>query len=90
MLGDVVCGGFAQPIRGGFCNEIYIAANGEARSLLVVNNILKACLAMRGDGIDVGIAGLIHNRRNYPREREVLARFAEAVQVPVIAEVPRS
>ena len=90
VLGDVVCGGFAQPLRGGFCREIYVVANGEARSLLVVNNILKACASMRREGIDVGVAGLIHNRRNYPGENDILAKFSEAVQVPVIAEIPRS
>ncbi len=90
VLGDVVCGGFAQPIRGGFCREIYIVANGEARSLLVVNNIMKACRTMRAEGLDVGIGGLIHNRRNYRNEEALISSYADAVGIPVIADIPRS
>lgn len=41
VLGDVVCGGFAMPIREGKAQEIYIVASGEMMALYAANNICK-------------------------------------------------
>ena len=41
VLGDVVCGGFAMPIREGKAQEIYIVASGEMMALYAANNISK-------------------------------------------------
>lgn len=41
VLGDVVCGGFAMPIREGKAKEIYIVASGEVMALYAANNISK-------------------------------------------------
>ncbi len=41
VLGDVVCGGFAMPIREGYAKEIYIVASGELMALYAANNICK-------------------------------------------------
>ena len=41
VLGDVVCGGFAMPIREGKAEEIYIVASGELMALYAANNIAK-------------------------------------------------
>jgi nitrogenase iron protein NifH len=90
ILGDVVCGGFAQPIRGGFCREVYVVTNGEPLSLLVSNNILRAVQRMNGEGIPVGVAGLINNRRGVPNEDAVVEAFAAAAGVPVVAHIPRA
>ena len=51
VLGDVVCGGFAMPIREGKAQEIYIVASGEMMALYAANNICKgiARYAERGD-----------------------------------------
>ena len=39
--GDVVCGGFAVPIREGYASDIYIVSSGELMSLYAANNIVK-------------------------------------------------
>jgi nitrogenase iron protein NifH len=90
VLGDVVCGGFAQPIRGGYCQEIYVVTNAEPLSFIVTNNILKAVHKLRKEGVDVGVAGLIHNRRSIAGEDQIVETFAARVGVPVFAHIPRS
>ncbi len=76
ILGDVVCGGFAQPIRQGFAQEIYLLCSGSFMSLYAANNIAKGIrrLSRRGD---TGLAGVIGNSSgDEPFERDVLAEFA--------------
>ncbi|MDD1662464.1 MAG: AAA family ATPase [Methanomicrobiales archaeon] len=60
VLGDVVCGGFAMPIREGFAREIYLVCSGGFMSIYAANNIARAVqrLARRGD---TGLAGIICN-----------------------------
>jgi len=90
ILGDVICGGFAQPMRSGYCQEIYIVANGEPLSLLVTNNILKAVKRLAGEGYGVGVAGIVDNQRKVPNEKQIVEEFALQVGVPVIDHIPRS
>ena len=76
ILGDVVCGGFAQPIRQGFAEEIYLLCSGSFMSLYAANNIAKGVqrLARRGQ---TGLAGVICNSNGEEGfERAVLADFA--------------
>ncbi|HPU62536.1 MAG TPA: nitrogenase iron protein NifH, partial [Mobilitalea sp.] len=74
VLGDVVCGGFAMPIREGKAQEIYIVASGEMMALYAANNIAKgiAKFAMKG-GVRLG--GIICNSRNVDREVDLLRAF---------------
>ena len=69
VLGDVVCGGFAVPIREGYAEVIYIVTSGEMMSLYAANNIAKGIkrFAQRGK---VRLGGLIGNSRNTPKEKE--------------------
>jgi len=90
VLGDVVCGGFSQPMRGGHAKETYIVTCGEPLTLHVTNEILRAVERIRSEGIDVGIAGLIDNQRNVPYEKEILEEFGKRVGVPVVEHIPRS
>lgn len=90
VLGDIVCGGFSQPMRGGSAKEIYIVTCGELLTLYITNEILKAVNRIINEGIDVGVAGLIDNQRNVPHEKEIVEEFAKKVGVPVMAHVPRS
>jgi nitrogenase iron protein NifH len=88
VLGDVVCGGFAMPIREGKAKEIYIVASGEMMALYAANNIAKGIqkFAVKG-GVRLG--GIICNSRNVDREREVLNAFAEEMGTQLIYLVPR-
>jgi nitrogenase iron protein NifH len=90
ILGDVVCGGFAQPIRQGFAREIYLLCSGSFMSLYAANNIAKGIrrLSRRGN---TGLAGVIGNSSGDERlERTVLAEFAGALGSSLIGLVPRS
>lgn len=90
ILGDVVCGGFAQPIRAGFAQEIYLLCSGSFMSLYAANNIAKGIqrLARRGD---TGLAGVIGNSAGEEAfERHVLSEFAETLGSRLIAVIPRS
>ncbi|MBI3014355.1 MAG: hypothetical protein HYY65_04695 [Candidatus Tectomicrobia bacterium] len=90
VLGDVVCGGFAQPMRAGQAHEIYIVTCGEILALYISNEIMRAVNRIRSEGVNVGLAGLIDNQRNVPFEREIVEEFARRTGVPVILHVPRS
>jgi len=90
ILGDVVCGGFAQPIREGFAEEIYLLCSGSFMSLYAANNIAKGVrrLARRGQ---TGLAGVIGNSSGDEEfERAVLSDFAGAVGTSFLSLVPRS
>lgn len=62
VLGDVVCGGFAMPIREGKAQEIYIVMSGEMMAMYAANNISKGILKYANTG-GVRLAGLICNAR---------------------------
>lgn len=90
VLGDVVCGGFAQPIRQGFAQEIYLVCSGAFMGLYAANNIAKGIqrLARRGQ---TGLAGVICNSSGNERlEKEVLSDFAERIGSKFVHFVPRS
>lgn len=88
VLGDVVCGGFAMPIREGKAKEIYIVASGEMMAMYAANNIAKgiARYARRG-GVRLG--GIICNSRNVDHERELLEAFARELGTKLLYFVPR-
>lgn len=88
VLGDVVCGGFAVPIREGYATDIYIVSSGELMSLYAANNIAKGVkrFALRG-GVRLG--GIIGNGRNTPNERQLLEEFAKRLNTQLIAFIPR-
>lgn len=90
ILGDVVCGGFAQPIREGFAQEIYLLCSGSFMSLYAANNIAKGVrrLARRGE---TGLAGVIGNSGgDQSFEQAVLTDFAAALGAPLLGILPRS
>jgi nitrogenase iron protein NifH len=90
ILGDVVCGGFAQPIRAGYAQEIYLLCSGSFMSMFAANNIAKGIqrLARRGD---TGLAGVICNSAGDEGfEGSVLSEFAGILGTELIAVVPRS
>ncbi len=88
VLGDVVCGGFAMPIREGKSKEIYIVASGEMMSLYAANNISKG-IARYAEKGGVRLGGIICNSRNVDREIELLRAFAEELGTQLIHFVPR-
>lgn len=88
VLGDVVCGGFAMPIREGKAKEIYIVASGEMMALYAANNISKGIARFARQG-GVRLGGIICNSRNVDREIELVRAFAEELGTQLIHFVPR-
>lgn len=88
VLGDVVCGGFAMPIREGKAQEIYIVCSGEMMAMYAANNICKGIKKFAESG-GVRLGGLICNSRNVDREEELIKVFAERLGTQMIYFVPR-
>ncbi len=88
VLGDVVCGGFAMPIREGKAKEIYIVASGEMMALYAANNISKGIQKYASKG-GVRLGGIICNSRNVDRETELLRAFAKELGTKLIHFIPR-
>ena len=87
VLGDVVCGGFAVPIRREYADTIFLVTSGEFMSLYAANNILRGILNY--DGEQSRVAGIIYNSRNVANEETRVEMFAQAVGLPVFARIPR-
>lgn len=88
VLGDVVCGGFAMPIREGKAKEIYIVASGEMMALYAANNISKGIARYARQG-GVRLGGIICNSRKVDREFELVEAFAKELGTQLIHFVPR-
>jgi len=88
VLGDVVCGGFAMPIREGKAKEIYIVASGEMMALYAANNIAKGVAKFAKKG-GVRLGGIICNSRNVDREIDLLRAFSAELGTQLIYFVPR-
>ncbi|ADG81557.1 nitrogenase iron protein [Thermincola ferriacetica] len=88
VLGDVVCGGFAMPIREGKAQEIYIVASGEMMALYAANNICKGIKKYAQSG-GVRLGGIICNSRKVDNELELLQHFAKELGSQLIHFVPR-
>ncbi len=88
VLGDVVCGGFAMPIRENKAQEIYIVCSGEMMAMYAANNIAKGIVKYANSG-GVRLAGLICNSRNTDREDELIMALAGKLGTTMIHFVPR-
>ncbi len=88
VLGDVVCGGFAMPIRDGKAQEIYIVVSGEMMAMYAANNICKGIVKYADTG-GVRLGGLICNSRKVDNEKEMIQQFAKQLGTQMIHFVPR-
>ena len=88
VLGDVVCGGFAVPLRRGFADRVYVVTSEEFMSIYAANNILKGVKNFDEGGHR--LAGLILNSRGRDEDRHPVMEFARNVHLPVKQVVPRS
>jgi nitrogenase iron protein NifH len=87
-LGDVVCGGFAMPIRDGKAQEIYIVVSGEMMAMYAANNICKGIVKFAESG-GVRLGGLICNSRKVDNEEKMIEEFAKKLGTRMIHFVPR-
>lgn len=89
VLGDVVCGGFAAPIREGYANDVVVVTSGEKMALYAAGNILKAVKNFE-DRNYARALGVILNCRNVDKEKERVQAFADENGLPILAIIPRS
>jgi nitrogenase iron protein NifH len=88
VLGDVVCGGFAMPMREGKAQEIYIVCSGEMMAMYAANNISKGIVKFAEAG-GVRLGGLICNSRKVDNEQNMIEAFAKKLGTQMIHFVPR-
>src|ERR1700688_1560877 len=89
VLGDVVCGGFAMPIRENKAQEIYIVMSGEMMAMYAANNISKGILKYANSG-GVRLGGLVCNERQTDKELELAEAMAKKLGTHLIYFVPRA
>ncbi len=87
ILGDVVCGGFAAPLRKGFADMVVLVISEEVMSLFAANNIARAIVRLQRSGIR--LAGIVVNRRDNSVPVSLPERFAEQLGAPILAVMPR-
>ena len=88
VLGDVVCGGFAMPMREGKAREIYIVVSGEMMAMYAANNICKGIVKFAEAG-GVRLGGVICNSRKVDNELEMVEAFAAKLGTQMIHFIPR-
>ena len=88
VLGDVVCGGFAMPIREGYAREVFIVSSGEMMALYAADNIARAVKNFASRGY-ARVAGLILNARNIENEKEIVEKAVNEIGTEVVAYIPR-
>ena len=89
VLGDVVCGGFAAPIREGYAEQVLIVTSGEKMALYAANNINSAVHNFADRGY-AKVRGVIMNRRAVENEERKVRAFADANALEIVADIPRS
>ena len=89
VLGDVVCGGFAAPIREGYASKVLIVTSGEKMALYAAGNIKRAVDNFADRGYAT-VRGIVMNRRAVEKEEEKVRAFADANGLPIVADIPRS
>lgn len=89
VLGDVVCGGFAAPIREGYAEKVLIVTSGEKMALYAANNISSAVRNFE-DRSYAKVFGIVLNHRNVENETEKVQAFADRAGLRIVGEIPRS
>lgn len=89
VLGDVVCGGFSMPMRGGYADKVFVITSGENMAIYAAANIAMAIDGFKGRGY-ADLGGLILNRRNVKREEEKVEELARDIHSEVVAAIDRS
>ena len=89
VLGDVVCGGFAMPIRDGYAEHVFIVTSGEMMALFAADNICRAVDQFKNRGY-ARVKGIILNERRVKDEDELVGRFAEENHLEIVKKIRRS
>jgi len=90
VLGDVVCGGFAMPMREGYAREVYLVTSGTLMSLYAANNICKAIARLSAKARSLcRLSGVICNAAPIEREEELVTEFSRRIGSWMVSYIPR-
>ena len=89
VLGDVVCGGFAMPIREGYADKVFIVTSGENMAIYAAANIAAAVKSFEARGY-ASLGGILLNRRGVKREQEKVEEMAEDMETEIIGSLDYS
>lgn len=89
VLGDVVCGGFAVPIREGIAEHVFTVSSADFMAIYAANNLFKGIKKYSNSGGAL-LGGVIANSINTPYAREIIDDFVRKTSTQVIEYIPRS
>lgn len=89
VLGDVVCGGFAVPIREGIAEHVFTVSSADFMAVYAANNLFKGIKKYSNAGGAL-LGGVIANSINAPYSREIIDDFVAHTKTQVVEYVPRS
>jgi nitrogenase iron protein NifH len=89
VLGDVVCGGFAVPIREGIAEHVFTVSSSDFMAIYAANNLFKGILKYSNNGGAL-LGGVIANSINTAYSKEIVDDFVAQTKTQVIEYVPRS
>ena len=89
VLGDVVCGGFSVPMRGGYADRVFVVTSGENMAIYAAANIAMAVENFRSRGY-ASMGGIILNRRNVKDEEKKVQTLAADIGCPIVGVLSRS
>jgi nitrogenase iron protein NifH len=89
VLGDVVCGGFATPIREGIAQHVFTVSSADFMAIYAANNLFKGIHKYSNSGGAL-LGGIIANSINAPYSKSIIDDFAERTKTQVVEYVPRS
>jgi nitrogenase iron protein NifH len=89
VLGDVVCGGFAVPIREGIAEHVFTVSSADFMAIYAANNLFKGIKKYSNSGGAL-LGGLIANSINAPYAKEIVDDFVYRTKTQVVEYIPRS
>ena len=89
VLGDVVCGGFAVPVREGIAEHVFTVSSSDFMAIYAANNLFRGIEKFSNNGGAL-LGGIIANSINTEFQREIIDDFAERTKTPIVQYVPRS
>jgi nitrogenase iron protein NifH len=89
VLGDVVCGGFAVPIREGIAQHVFTVSSADFMAIYAANNLFKGIKKYSSSGGAL-LGGVIANSISEPVSRAIIDDFVRVTKTQVVEHVPRS
>lgn len=89
VLGDVVCGGFAVPIREGIAEHVFTVSSSDFMAIYAANNLMKGIKKYSNSGGAL-FGGIIANSINSPYQQSIIDDFCAQTSTQVVEYIPRS